>query len=315
MKKKMIACAVMACALAANMVAPAMAASWDDSATPAVEDAAVNPLDTGKEILYYLFWTSDDKLEADVIDLQSELLLSDQQLEALKELGLKEHLACQTLNETYSSNSRSSIDTFNAVLDENTQANKQEMQEILGDKTEDFRDWISSWWEEERQYRMNANVMEFSDVDRISKVWATQYSPDTSGAVEVALPDKYVKFANLGWEIPSAFKNLYDNPPYTVNVFNPENSKTLNNVEVNDVGPWNENDNYWDRDRRKFDDLDVGVSEAYAAYYDDYNNGKDEFGRKVTNPAGIDLSTKAASRLGFSKNGSGFVDVRYEYLP
>lgn len=315
MKKKTIACAVMACALAASMAVPAMAAKLDEPTTPSVTSTEVNPLDTGKEILYYLFWTSDNKLEADVKDLQSELSLTDDQIAALKALGLEQHTAYQDLSETYQSNSRTSVTLFNVAVEENVTESNMAVQEILEDKTEDFRAWIAEWWEEERQYRMNPSATSFSDVDRVSNIWATQYSPDTSGALEVALPDKYVKFANLGWDIPKDYQDIYDNPTYTVNVFNPENSKTLNKIEVNDVGPWNENDNYWDNDRRKFSDLDVGVPEAYAAFYDNYNRGKDEFGRKVTNPAGIDLSTTAASRLGFSKNGSGFVDVRYEDLP
>ena len=116
--------------------------------------SAVNPLDTGKEILYYLFWTEEDKLEADVAALQNKLDLTDEQMEALKELGLKEHLVCQNLSEVYADDASS----FNAALDENTQASKQRIQEILGDRTEDFRNWIAAWWEEERQYRMNANV-------------------------------------------------------------------------------------------------------------------------------------------------------------
>ena len=116
--------------------------------------SAVNPLDTGKEILYYLFWTEEDKLEADVAALQNKLDLTDEQMEALKELGLKEHVVCQNLSEVYADDASS----FNAALDENTQASKQRIQEILGDRTEDFRNWIAAWWEEERQYRMNANV-------------------------------------------------------------------------------------------------------------------------------------------------------------
>lgn len=43
MKKKMIACAVMACALAANMVAPAMAASW--TSIPAAYNASGDTAD------------------------------------------------------------------------------------------------------------------------------------------------------------------------------------------------------------------------------------------------------------------------------
>ena len=116
--------------------------------------SAVNPLDTGKEILYYLFWTEEDKLEADVAALQNKLDLTDEQMEALKELGLKEHLVCQNLSEVYADDASS----FNAALDENTQASKQRIQEILGDRTEDFRYWIAAWWEEERQDRMHSDA-------------------------------------------------------------------------------------------------------------------------------------------------------------
>lgn len=116
--------------------------------------SVVNPLDTGKEILYYLFWTEEDKLEADVAALQSKLGLTDEQMEALKELGLKEHLVCQNLSEVYADDASS----FNAALDENTQASKQRIQEILGDRTEDFRNWIAAWWEEERQDRMHSDA-------------------------------------------------------------------------------------------------------------------------------------------------------------
>lgn len=116
--------------------------------------SVVNPLDTGKEILYYLFWTEEDKLEADVAALQNKLGLTDEQMEALKELGLKEHLVCQNLSEVYADDASS----FNAALNENTQASKQRIQEILGDRTEDFRNWIAAWWEEERQDRMNSDA-------------------------------------------------------------------------------------------------------------------------------------------------------------
>lgn len=116
--------------------------------------SAVNPLDTGKEILYYLFWTEEDKLEADIAALQSKLGLTDEQMEALKELGLKEHLVCQNLSEVYADDAS----LFNAALDENTQASKQRIQEILGDRTEDFRNWIAAWWEEERQDRMHSDA-------------------------------------------------------------------------------------------------------------------------------------------------------------
>ena len=59
-----------------------------------------------------------------------------------------------------------------------------------------------------------------------------------------------------------------------------------------DVGPWNTKDDYWNpsSQREMWNDLPQGKPEAQAAYYDGYNSGKDQYGRTVTNPAGIDLA-------------------------
>ncbi|MEU5879389.1 hypothetical protein [Spirillospora sp. NPDC047279] len=57
-----------------------------------------------------------------------------------------------------------------------------------------------------------------------------------------------------------------------------------------DVGPWNTRDDYWNAARQMWTDLPRGKPEAQAAYQDGYNGGKDEFGRTVANPAGIDLA-------------------------
>ena len=59
-----------------------------------------------------------------------------------------------------------------------------------------------------------------------------------------------------------------------------------------DVGPWNTKDDYWNpaSSRQSWKDLPEGKPEAQAAYQSGYNGGKDQFGRKVSNPAGIDLA-------------------------
>jgi hypothetical protein len=59
-----------------------------------------------------------------------------------------------------------------------------------------------------------------------------------------------------------------------------------------DVGPWNTRDDYWNPPaiRQNWTDLPQGKPEAQAAHESRYNGGKDQFGRKVTNPAGIDLA-------------------------
>ena len=59
-----------------------------------------------------------------------------------------------------------------------------------------------------------------------------------------------------------------------------------------DVGPWNTRDDYWNASdrRQEWRDLPRGLPQAQAAKEDGYNDGKDQFGRTVLNPAGIDLA-------------------------
>jgi hypothetical protein len=56
-------------------------------------------------------------------------------------------------------------------------------------------------------------------------------------------------------------------------------------VTVGVSGPWNVDDNFWStvgdpQPRRIFTDLPLGMPEAQAAYFDNYNDGLDQFGRK-----------------------------------
>lgn len=60
-------------------------------------------------------------------------------------------------------------------------------------------------------------------------------------------------------------------------------------VPVWDVGPWNTRDDYWNPNRR-YSDLPVGMPMAEAAYYHGYNGGRDEWGRRITLPNGIDIA-------------------------
>jgi hypothetical protein len=59
-----------------------------------------------------------------------------------------------------------------------------------------------------------------------------------------------------------------------------------------DVGPWNTTDDYWNPAdvRQSWLDLPRGRPEAHAAHAEGYHDGLDQFGRKVRNPAGIDLA-------------------------
>ncbi len=60
-------------------------------------------------------------------------------------------------------------------------------------------------------------------------------------------------------------------------------------VPVWDVGPWNTRDDYWNPNRR-YSDLPVGMPMAEAAYFHGYNGGRDEWGRRITLPNGIDIA-------------------------
>jgi len=59
-------------------------------------------------------------------------------------------------------------------------------------------------------------------------------------------------------------------------------------------------------------DLPRGLPEAQAAYFDNYNRGRDEFDRQVLNPAGIDITPAVARDAGLAKYENCWV---YVYVP
>ncbi|MFP2923826.1 hypothetical protein ACLESO_01160 [Pyxidicoccus sp. 3LG] len=83
-------------------------------------------------------------------------------------------------------------------------------------------------------------------------------------------------------------------------------------TSVWDVGPWNTKDDYWNPSsiREMWKTLPQGKPEAQAAYQDGYNGGLDQFGRRPSNPAGIDIADGSFwTDLGMSNND--WVDVTY----
>lgn len=78
---------------------------------------------------------------------------------------------------------------------------------------------------------------------------------------------------------------------YSVRLYYPKTGKTAT-VPVWDVGPWNTHDDYWNPStiREMWRDLPQGKPEAQAAKLEGYNGGKDEFGRTVVLPNGIDIA-------------------------
>lgn len=174
------------------------------------------------------------------------------------------------------------------------------------------------------------------------RVFATQYQPNTPGSVEVAVPDRCVKFASLGNTSALAAASCGPGYPlgldYRVTVAR-DNGAGTGTFPVRDVGPWNLDDNYWNatsgtlRPRRLFTNLPTGTPEAQAAFSDGYNTvtnckdlnqnpyptprtaGADQFGRCVLNPAGIDLSVAAAAQLGLGPQENAWLTVSFLWEP
>lgn len=96
---------------------------------------------------------------------------------------------------------------------------------------------------------------------------------------------------------------------YSVRVCAPSTGRCAY-APVWDVGPWNTADDYWSADRQGWSDLPRGVPQAQAAYQDGYHGGEDQYGRTVSNPAGIDLADGTFwDGLGLRENA--WVDVTY----
>ena len=172
------------------------------------------------------------------------------------------------------------------------------------------------------------------------RVFATQYAPTTAGSVEVAVPDKCVKFAARN--DTTSLNNYHCGSGYPTGgnyrVVVARDTGQQATIPVNEVGPWNVDDNYWDpsvgpRPRRMFSDLAQGTPESQAAYYNNYNyssncsdlsnppkptghgGGADQFGRCVLNPSALDLSFAAASLLGLGSGQNDWVTVSYLWEP
>ncbi|TEB11639.1 hypothetical protein Pmgp_01435 [Pelotomaculum propionicicum] len=270
-----------------------------------------------KPVLHYLLYTQDTKLESDVQQLKSDISLTNEELEQLRSIAAEEFLKCRDFKKQIENDKNIS---YEQELKVSLQGSDSKLKTLLGKRYPEFRKWIRQWWSSETEYR-NQRFKKQGDISIKSDissqyVYATQYDAYTDR--EAALPDKYLKFANYGTDY------TYPNPPYTVNI----RSQVVGQPEywayyvfIKEAGPWNENDNYWDsatgsNPRRTFTDLPLGKPEAEAAYFDNYNNGLDEFDRTVLNPAGVDLSHDVATELGFGGPlVSRWVEVFYTDLP
>jgi hypothetical protein len=167
------------------------------------------------------------------------------------------------------------------------------------DRRGDLATWVDAKFaQQEREFsEVSASTYQTSARRRgvSCKVFATQYRGYTRS--EVALPHRILK----------------DRGGYTVSILR---GKHTTKAKVKEVGPWNIRDNYWEsrKHRDMWDNLPRCTPEAQAAYFKNYHRGKDQFGRKVLNPAGVDLTPRVASRLGLRKYENAWVRVRYPWV-
>lgn len=91
-----------------------------------------------------------------------------------------------------------------------------------------------------------------------------------------------------------------------------------------DIGPWNIHDNYWapEEERLIYEHLSHGggsgglgrgLPQAQAAYENGFNAGRDEYGRRVVNPAGIDLADGTFWH-GLNLSDNAWITVEYLWL-
>jgi hypothetical protein len=173
----------------------------------------------------------------------------------------------------------------------------------------ELKEWVDKQWRQDVHEFEASEGTTFSAYEEATyqattlgvrcKVFATQYHGYT--AYEVALPHKILK------------ENYLDGNAFRVRLRRGDHSA---GAPVKEVGPWNIRDNYWQsrRYRDMWDDLPRCVPEAQAAYFDNYNGGRDQFGRKVLNPAGVDLTPRVARRLGLAKYQNAWIYVRYPWV-
>lgn len=283
-----------------------------------------------KPVLPYLLLTADQRLKGETQALFDALGLSEEEEKALQQIAVEEQRQVQDLyreswsilqDESLSSAERQkAVDKHNEGVRQAMANTDRAVRRLLGSRYPAFRDWIRNWWLRERQAiaKLKQPQEGPGTLSAAYSCWvfATQYYGYTD--YKVALPDKYVKFANLGWPIPPPYDAWCSNPPYTVDIN--RDSYWVWGVLVREVGTWNIDDNYWDAangapPRRMFTDIPLCCSEAEYAYYYGYNGGKDQFGQTVTNPASVDLTPAVAADLGLGYLENSWLTVYYYDLP
>ncbi len=172
------------------------------------------------------------------------------------------------------------------------------------DQSAELEGWVDAQWDQEVQaastedYAASSENHTDSDYGKGIRcnVFATQYTGNAKR--EVALPHRNLKFGRR----PRVHIRRVSGGPRV-------------GPKAKEVGPWNTYDNYWMRkkDRTMFKRVPRCKPEAQVAYYQNFNEGKDEFGREVLNPAGVDMTPDVARSMGLKKYQNAWVYVRFPW--
>ncbi len=232
--------------------------------------------------------------------LVADLDLTPEQADALAQLAWEERVW-----ETDLRARQPGREDWNAEVAGVTRRADLRLRALLGPGFPQFAATMDGWFHEDS----GRSGLVWTEACLTYEVYATQYDANT--AYEVAIPDQYVKFANLGWGNEPG----YAGSDYEVRL-------QRNNYDivvwVGDVGPWNIDDNYWNdlnppRPRRMWTDLPQGKPESEAAYYDGYNGGLDQYDRTVTNPTALDMSFDVASDVGLAYLANDWIIVTWQW--
>jgi hypothetical protein len=276
-----------------------------------------NPVWGRKPVLHYFIFTGDLARQ-----LQSETGLSDAEFDIVRGVAQAEADRLDAIDaasrkilqndqlKVAEKRQQIAASGYNQQVESTMQDTHRALENALGEQTyARLVAWIEERWVEEQSlHGLNAEP-DATHASRTYSVYATRY--DSGGAYTVALPDKCLKLANGG-------NHLCDDSGYSTGAsysvrLNYQDAVT---VKVGESGPWNVDDNFWSglkdpQPRRFFPDLPAGMPEAQAAYFDDYNNGLDQFDRIVTAPFGIDLARDVSIDIGLQPGVNDWIDVTF----
>ncbi len=285
------------------------------SITTAIQAATPSPVWGSKPVLSYFTLTAS---LSEVMRL--ELGLSEAQFASIRQAAQQEAQRLQELElasldivqddglSLPEKRARIAASGYNQRVEDILAGTQAQLESGLGAAgTARLVDWIESRWLEEQELHGLASV-EQTSVARTYSIYATRFDTDS---YIVALPDQCLKRANAG-------SHVCDDSGYATGQNYSVRLEYQDSVtaKVGESGPWNVDDNYWSgvgdpQPRRLFPDLEPGMPEAQAAFFDDYNDGEDQFGRTVTAPYGIDLADQVSIDIGLNPGVNDWIEVTF----